>query len=534
MINAVFNHRNFWDGRAQNIFNGVSPFGAADPGAFLFKDVNGALTKVRESIDNASLASQAVGPPLSFFEMSAKNRIFPDIGLKMLGVRPLARQQVSQQDSVLGPFAETSRPGLNTGYKDMIKNAFKEEWYNSKNYVRATVVDGRIVSTEVLSPIQGFFSRLAGERTYTHAEWNFSLFWGLAIQMYEATLVSGDTPFDRYLDGDTSAMTAEQVEGFKLFGNEMDGAPIPKAQGAARCSNCHGGIEMTDASVDKVTAALNATGGPNGTGVGPLRRRQINLIDLGFNNIGVSPTTEDLGVGGQIGFSDGSVLELSLARRAMTNPSDPNASFVKRDANGNITDIFGSDGGFKIPSLRNIALTAPYFHNGGTLTLSDVLDFYFRGGDHQSAAFSAGVKSPATQPPTAPIGPNVLLPQGLLAGFDHNRANALVPPNGIRPVGTLSGQNFDNVPAQNTSGILNATHKAQLLAFLLALTDDRVKFEKAPFDHPQLFVPNGHLGDENSVVNLLGNALDAFMEIPVVGAGGTTTPQKTFAENLAP
>ena len=36
MINAVFNHRNFWDMRAQNLFNGVNPFGDRDPNAFLY------------------------------------------------------------------------------------------------------------------------------------------------------------------------------------------------------------------------------------------------------------------------------------------------------------------------------------------------------------------------------------------------------------------------------------------------------------------------------------------------------------------
>ena len=38
VINAVFNYRNFWDGRAQNTFNGVNPFGAGDPTAHLLQD----------------------------------------------------------------------------------------------------------------------------------------------------------------------------------------------------------------------------------------------------------------------------------------------------------------------------------------------------------------------------------------------------------------------------------------------------------------------------------------------------------------
>ncbi|MFX8565907.1 hypothetical protein ABTL91_20450, partial [Acinetobacter baumannii] len=42
------------------------------------------------------------------------------------------------------------------------------------------------------------------------------------------------------------------------------------------------------------------------------------------------------------------------------------------------------DGAFKTPSLRNAALTPPYFHNGGTSTLKDVIRFYNRGGDRRA------------------------------------------------------------------------------------------------------------------------------------------------------
>ncbi len=65
-INAGFNFRNFWDGRAQNIFNGVNPFGRRDPNAFVLK-ANGRnrLKEVKIQLRNSSLASQAVGPPTS-------------------------------------------------------------------------------------------------------------------------------------------------------------------------------------------------------------------------------------------------------------------------------------------------------------------------------------------------------------------------------------------------------------------------------------------------------------------------------------
>ena len=65
--------------------------------------------------------------------------------------------------------------GLKTSYSQMIKDAFQDNLWNSTQ----------------LTP-DGF----------TQMEANFSLFWGLAIQLYEATLVSDQTPFDRFLGGD--------------------------------------------------------------------------------------------------------------------------------------------------------------------------------------------------------------------------------------------------------------------------------------------------------------------------------------------
>ena len=76
VINAVFNYRNFWDGRAQGTFNGVNPFGAGDPNAFILQadgSVQG-FSHVQLRLSNSALASQAVGPPGSDTEMSAAGR----------------------------------------------------------------------------------------------------------------------------------------------------------------------------------------------------------------------------------------------------------------------------------------------------------------------------------------------------------------------------------------------------------------------------------------------------------------------------
>lgn len=59
------------------------------------------------------------------------------------------------------------------------------------------------------------------------------------------------------------------------------------------------------------------------------------------------------------------------------------------------------------------------------------------------------------------------------------------------------------------------------MAFLESLTDTRVKRRAAPFDHPQLKVPQGHTVSTDSVSNDgFGRATESMLEIPAVGRAG--------------
>src|SRR5690349_21499863 len=75
-VNAVFNYRNFWDGRAQNTCNGSNPFGARDKNSHLLigDPTDGNLGPAFVSMQNSALCSQALGPILSSVEMSADGR----------------------------------------------------------------------------------------------------------------------------------------------------------------------------------------------------------------------------------------------------------------------------------------------------------------------------------------------------------------------------------------------------------------------------------------------------------------------------
>src|SRR5207302_10611838 len=102
MINAAFNHRNFWDGRARAEFNGVNPIGQLDPAAKVAQvPALGAQPEMISlidgshpdlALDNSSLAAQAVGPPLSNLEMAFNGRNFATLGCKRCSRRRLPYQ----------------------------------------------------------------------------------------------------------------------------------------------------------------------------------------------------------------------------------------------------------------------------------------------------------------------------------------------------------------------------------------------------------------------------------------------------------
>ena len=273
------------------------------------------MSQVRILIDNGALASQAVGPPLSGVEMSWNGRTLPELGQKMFTLRPLRKQKIHCEDSVLGKYRDPSGRGLKTTYSKLVRDAFNDEWWNS---------------TE-LTP-EGF----------TQMEANFSLFWGLAIQMYESTLVSDDAPYDQWRHGDDSALSEDAQQGLEIFLNE------------GKCINCHGGPEFAAATISEIRGALSPDEDPI-----EFMMMQVGeaFYDNGFYNIGVRPTAEDPGVGGFGPFGP-----FALARRVKQG-QQPHE--LDQDISIGPNERIAVDGAFKTPSLRNVELTGPYFHNGG-------------------------------------------------------------------------------------------------------------------------------------------------------------------------
>jgi len=155
---AAYMRELFWGGEASENFNGATIWGLGPNGSgIMFANVQG-----------APLASQAVGPPSNFTEMTYRGRRLTgpvnSFAAKMMARQPLQHQHVSPTDSVLGALANPNAPGLWCGgqpctYQQMINDAFGPE------------MGAQVFGTGI-----------------------FTIFWGEAVMAYEQTLIPDQTP----------------------------------------------------------------------------------------------------------------------------------------------------------------------------------------------------------------------------------------------------------------------------------------------------------------------------------------------------
>jgi cytochrome c peroxidase len=149
-----------------------------------------------------------------------------------------------------------------------------------------------------------------------------------AIAGFERTLIAGNSPFDRYYFGmDQSALSMSAARGSRIFRRK------------GNCANCH------------EIAFNNALFTDN------------RFYNIGFGFKRLRPVLDALTAG--------------------KNPDDLALTDVQRSELGrfNVTKALADLGKFKTPSLRNIALTAPYMHDGSMKTLEEVIEHYDKGGD---------------------------------------------------------------------------------------------------------------------------------------------------------
>jgi cytochrome c peroxidase len=159
---------------------------------------------------------------------------------------------------------------------------------------------------------------------------------GEALAAYEATLLDGNTRFDRwYYGGESGALTPQEQQGFSLF------------SGKAGCSQCHL-IGPRD--------ALFSDGKWHNTGIGYAR----TMAAAGPQSVELVPG-----------------LRTSLPRAQMAAISAPQANDLGRfEVTLNPADRWA----YMTPALRAISRTAPYMHDGSLTSLPGVVEFYDKGG----------------------------------------------------------------------------------------------------------------------------------------------------------
>lgn len=152
-----------------------------------------------------------------------------------------------------------------------------------------------------------------------------------AIASFERSLLSFDSPFDRWFYGGDEAAVSDSVRrGFDLFNtNELE------------CFHCHGGFNFTDGVLHDGTV----------------------IPEVQFHNTGL------YNIDGRGGYPEG------------------NRGLFET------TGLPSDMGRFRAPTLRNIAVTAPYMHDGSIATLDEVLDHYAAGGRTIESGPNAGVGS---------------------------------------------------------------------------------------------------------------------------------------------
>jgi cytochrome c peroxidase len=160
---------------------------------------------------------------------------------------------------------------------------------------------------------------------------------GLAIASYERTLNAGDSAFDRWRFGkQEQALNEPAKQGFALF------------TGKAGCSACHGAGEKY---------ALFTDNELHNTGIG---------FRAAMGGSGDTP---------RIQAAPG--VTLNLDPKLLASVSEPKpVDLGLYEITQNPTDRWK----YRTPTLRNVALTAPYMHDGSIATLKEVVQFYNRGG----------------------------------------------------------------------------------------------------------------------------------------------------------
>lgn len=180
---------------------------------------------------------------------------------------------------------------------------------------------------------------------------------GKALEAYERKFIDKNSAFDKYMNGDESALSVSAIRGAKLF------------VGKAGCNECHNGPNFSDFKFHNV-----------GVPQGALAR------DFGAASAGAFQSTYPFNANSE--YSDDPTYGASITANVITIPSTDLPMMCG-------TDPMPECGAFKTARLRSVALTAPYMHTGGFTDLWDVVAFYNEGAGTDGYV---GHRDPAIRP----------------------------------------------------------------------------------------------------------------------------------------
>jgi len=179
---------------------------------------------------------------------------------------------------------------------------------------------------------------------------------GKAVQAYLRQCVSRNAPFDRYVAGGRAAISASARRGLALFTSQR-----------VNCVACHNGPLFSDSQFHNIGLRIDTDRSPHAdpTEVGRYAAIQLVLSDQ-------PGTTGEFNVNSE--YSD-----------------DVNTGFLD-----GLTVTEDLKGKWRTKALRQVAVTAPYMHDGQFATLREVVEFYDRGGEPVGTFF--GTKDPLIHP----------------------------------------------------------------------------------------------------------------------------------------
>jgi cytochrome c peroxidase len=291
-----------------------------------------------------------VDNPQSDAKIALGSRLFNDVRFSATGEVSCATCHVAENAFTDGPLSVSQGINKLTGTRNaptVVNAAFNKTQF----------WDGRSPSLEdqalhpFLNPVEmalpdhdALLETVRGDKAYVSA---FKDVFGVvangitmnevtrAIAAFERTQISGDSPFDRwYFGGQADAIDEQAKRGFATF------------LGNGRCVSCH--------AIEQNFAVFTD--------------HQFHNIGIGINDI--QDKVPDLARAFQVAKQAGMDVDVAVL-------GDADTSHLGRYA---VDDQFSSMGSFKTSTLRNIAVTAPYMHDGSLQTLREVVEHYNNGG----------------------------------------------------------------------------------------------------------------------------------------------------------